>query len=60
MITTKEMITYPKLLKAHETGDYSEIKTVSKEYIWIINHKSGGSYVHYKIADELWKEYQDW
>ena len=60
MITTKEMITYPKLLKAHETGDYSEIKTVSKEYIWIINHKNGGSYVHYKIADELWKEYQDW
>lgn len=49
-----------KLLKAHETGDYSEIKWTTSEYTWMRNHKSGGKGVYFSIADIIWKEYQNW
>ena len=54
----------PKLQKAHETGDYSEIKSNMPEYYWIQTHrkggKSGGGTRHYPIADVIWEEYQKW
>ena len=53
----------PKLQKAHETGDYSEITYRTHEYDWIMSHKNKTNRKrrhYYPIADVMWKEYQEW
>ena len=49
-----------KLLKAHETRNYSEIKCGTSEYAWIQVHRLGGKCCYYPIADIMWKELQEW
>ena len=57
----KKIIVPPKLLKAHETGDYSEIKSRTPEYIWMYHHaKEREGYVYYTIALTLWDEFKEW
>lgn len=51
----------PKLRKAYETGDYSEIKCNSAEYSWMRNHRTTGKCQQCcPVADIMWKEYQEW
>ena len=57
----KFMPIFPKLQKAHETGDYSEINYKTTEYCWIKSHKNKNSvYTYYPIAEIMWNEYQEW
>ena len=57
---SKGEIVHPKLQKAYETKDYSEITYGSREYRWILSHIEGGELSHFSIADILLAEYQEW